>query len=82
MSEMTAATEERYRGQRQGRKAAEKDLRDYVDQKILHWRGELKIRMAHLEDSGDAIPAEKAIAYLDAYQTLLHDLFGKALPDE
>lgn len=69
-------------------------VKDYLDEKIRYWRGELKKRMAALGidyqdqtlDDGEwtarNVNAEKAISYIDAYQTMRCDLFGEALPDE
>jgi hypothetical protein len=58
------------------------DPLEYLDQKIRYWREQLVIRMKHGENGGDYVPSEKAIAYIDAYQTMRHDLFGAVLPDD
>ena len=50
---------------------------DYLDKKIRFWRQELKDRM-----DGPPLSAEKALAYVDAYQTMRYDLFGSALASE
>lgn len=65
-----------------------RQLLGYIDDKIIHWRAELKKRMAHADSPiagegwGAILSAEKAISYVDAYQTARVDLFGEALPDE
>jgi hypothetical protein len=62
---------------------AAKNTLAYLDEKIKHWRGELSLRMGEeVVVKAGYIPAEKAISYIDAYQTMRFDLFGEALPDE
>ncbi len=57
----------------------------YLDAKIRYWRGELPKRIAGIShpdktiSAGNTIGAEKAIAYIDAYQTMRIDLFGELL---
>ena len=61
----------------------------YLDNKIRHWRVELRKRfdrritleMSMAEAEAIQISQEKAISYIDAYQTMRCDLFGEALPD-
>ena len=63
-------------------------LMGYIDDKIRYWQAELQKRMDLVESPragvgwGASLGAEKAIAYVDAYQTARVDLFGEALPDE
>jgi len=58
------------------------DPLEYLDKKIRHWEAQLRVRMVHGEASGDYVPAEKAISYIDAYRTMRYDLFGLPVDTE
>ena len=64
-----------------------RQLLGYIDDKIRYWRAELRKRVDLIESPradvgwGASLGAEKAIAYVDAYQTARVDLFGSALEE-
>ena len=88
---MTQESWDHHQTAERARKQETENLRQYVDTKIRYWHGELKKRMegmdaAALSPTADfdavRVSTEKAISYIDAYQTLRHDLLGGVLPDE
>ena len=60
-----------------------RQLLGYIDDKIRYWRGEIPKRqdLAEFDGVGALIAVEKAISYVDAYQTARVDLFGEALSE-
>jgi hypothetical protein len=66
--------------------STEDAVKNYLDAKIKHWTKELRERRARLDEiissgervdeiQGGVTAIEKAVSYIDAYQTMRHDLF-------
>ena len=59
------------------------DPLEYLDKKIRYWREQMHARARERSTyHASTVGVEKAISYVDAYQTMRHDLFGAVLSDD